>query len=83
MKYAFFPGCVAKGGCPELYQSVMQVYPQLGIELEEMATASCTDTPWKERIFHVRGLCVGLCRVRSRPPIHWACGVSQGLSVCG
>lgn len=42
MKYAFFPGCVSKGGCPELYQSVMQVYPQLGIDLEEMTTASCT-----------------------------------------
>ena len=42
MKYAFFPGCVAKGGCPELYQSIMHVYPKLGIELEEMTTASCT-----------------------------------------
>ena len=42
MKYAFFPGCVSKGGCPELYQSVMQVYPKLGIELEEMTTATCT-----------------------------------------
>lgn len=42
MKYAFFPGCVSKGACPELYQSVMQVYPKLGIELEEMTTASCT-----------------------------------------
>ncbi len=42
MKYAFFPGCVSKGACPELYQSVMQVYPQIGIELEEMTTASCT-----------------------------------------
>lgn len=42
MKYAFFPGCVAKGGCPELYQSVMQVYPCVGIELEEMTTATCT-----------------------------------------
>ena len=42
MTYAFFPGCVSKGGCPELYQSVMQVYPQLGIDLEEMTTASCT-----------------------------------------
>jgi len=42
MKYAFFPGCVSKGGCPELYQSVMQVYPKLGIELEEMTTAACT-----------------------------------------
>lgn len=42
MKYAFFPGCVSKGACPELYQSVMQVYPRLGIELVEMTTASCT-----------------------------------------
>lgn len=42
MKYAFFPGCVAKGACPELYQSMMAVYPRLGIELEEMHTASCT-----------------------------------------
>ncbi|MEX0829410.1 MAG: CoB--CoM heterodisulfide reductase iron-sulfur subunit B family protein [Nitrospirales bacterium] len=42
MKYAFFPGCVSKGACPELYQSVLQVYPKLGIDLEEMTTASCT-----------------------------------------
>jgi succinate dehydrogenase / fumarate reductase cytochrome b subunit len=42
MKYAFFPGCVSKGACPELYQSVMQVYPRLGIQLAEMTTASCT-----------------------------------------
>ncbi|MDH3503113.1 MAG: CoB--CoM heterodisulfide reductase iron-sulfur subunit B family protein [Nitrospirota bacterium] len=42
MKYAFFPGCVSKGACPELYQSVMQVYPRLGIELAEMTTATCT-----------------------------------------
>jgi succinate dehydrogenase / fumarate reductase cytochrome b subunit len=42
MNYAFFPGCVSKGACPELYQSVMQVYPKLGIDLKEMTTASCT-----------------------------------------
>lgn len=42
MNYAFFPGCVSKGACPELYQSVMQVYPKLGVDLEEMTTASCT-----------------------------------------
>lgn len=42
MKYAFFPGCVSKGGCPELYQSMMEVYPSLGVELEEMTTATCT-----------------------------------------
>ena len=42
MRYAFFPGCVSKGGCPELYQSMMEVYPTLGVELEEMTTATCT-----------------------------------------
>ena len=42
MNYAFFPGCVSKGACPELYQSVMQVYPKLGVDLKEMTTASCT-----------------------------------------
>jgi succinate dehydrogenase / fumarate reductase, cytochrome b subunit len=42
MKYAFYPGCVAKGACPELYQSVMEVYPRLGIELAEMTSAACT-----------------------------------------
>ena len=42
MKYAFFPGCVSRGGAPELYQSVMHVCRKLGIELEEMTSASCT-----------------------------------------
>ena len=42
MKYAFFPGCVSRGGCPELYTAVMSVCATLGIELEEMTSASCT-----------------------------------------
>jgi succinate dehydrogenase / fumarate reductase cytochrome b subunit len=42
MKYAFYPGCVSKGACPELYQSVMAVYPKLGITLEELTEAACT-----------------------------------------
>ena len=41
-KYAFFPGCVSRGGCPELYPAAMQVCQRLGIELEEMIGASCT-----------------------------------------
>ena len=41
-KYAFFPGCVSRGGCPELYPAAMQVCRRLGIELEEMVGASCT-----------------------------------------
>lgn len=42
MKYAFFPGCVSRGGCPELYQATKLICQRLGIELEEMPRASCT-----------------------------------------
>ena len=42
MKYAFFPGCVSRGGCPELYPAAMQVCRKLEIELEELTGASCT-----------------------------------------
>ena len=41
-KYAFFPGCVSRGGCPELYPAAMQVCQKLEIELEELTGASCT-----------------------------------------
>ena len=41
-KYAFFPGCVSRGGCPELYPAAKLVCEKLGIELEEMTGASCT-----------------------------------------
>ncbi len=42
MKYAFFPGCVARGACPELYQAAKLICQRLGIELQEMPGASCT-----------------------------------------
>lgn len=41
MKYAFFPGCVAQGACPELYQSTMKVAHHFGLELVELRDASC------------------------------------------
>jgi succinate dehydrogenase / fumarate reductase cytochrome b subunit len=41
LHYAFFPGCVAKGACPELYQSTMVVARHFGIELIELHQASC------------------------------------------
>jgi succinate dehydrogenase / fumarate reductase cytochrome b subunit len=41
-KYAFFPGCVSRGGCPELYPAVLHICKELGIELQEMTGASCT-----------------------------------------
>ena len=42
MKFAFYPGCVSRGGCPELYPAAVQVCGKLGIELEELQGASCT-----------------------------------------
>ena len=41
-KYAFYPGCVSRGGCPELYPAARRVCRHLGIELEELVGASCT-----------------------------------------
>ncbi|MSQ08846.1 MAG: heterodisulfide reductase [Dehalococcoidia bacterium] len=41
-KYAFYPGCVARGGTPELYDSAIAVTQRLGIELVELTKASCT-----------------------------------------
>jgi len=42
MKYAFYPGCVSRGGCPELYPSAVKVAARLGIELEELKDVACT-----------------------------------------
>ena len=42
MKFAFFPGCVSRGGCPELYPAAKLICAKLDIELEEMPAASCT-----------------------------------------
>jgi succinate dehydrogenase / fumarate reductase cytochrome b subunit len=42
LKYAFWPGCVAKGAAPELYVSMNRVAKELGIELVELDQAACT-----------------------------------------
>ena len=44
MKYAFYPGCVSRGACPELYSATIEVCRILGIELDEevLKGASCT-----------------------------------------
>lgn len=42
MKYAFFPGCVSRGGCPELYPAAVKVCEVLDIEFEELKGAACT-----------------------------------------
>ncbi|MBM3940247.1 MAG: disulfide reductase [SAR202 cluster bacterium] len=42
MKYAFYPGCVSRGGTPELYTATMAIAGRLGLELEEIVGTSCT-----------------------------------------
>ena len=42
MKYAFYPGCVAKGACPELKMSTEVLMKKLGIDLVELKDAACT-----------------------------------------
>lgn len=44
MKYAFYPGCVSRGACPELYTATLEVCQILDIELDEesLKGASCT-----------------------------------------
>ncbi len=41
MKYAYFTGCVAKGTCPELHHSTVELAKVLGIDLWEMTDATC------------------------------------------
>ena len=40
-RYGFFPGCVAKESCKELFNSTMLLADKLGIELIELTAASC------------------------------------------
>lgn len=42
MKYAFYPGCVSRGGCPELYPAAVKVAEKLDLELQELIDVGCT-----------------------------------------
>ncbi|HXG17593.1 MAG TPA: CoB--CoM heterodisulfide reductase iron-sulfur subunit B family protein [Methylomirabilota bacterium] len=42
MTYAFYPGCVSRGGCPELYPAAVKVADKLGIDLQELTDVGCT-----------------------------------------
>ncbi len=42
MKYAFYPGCVSRVACPELYSASVKVTEKLGIEIEEVIDVGCT-----------------------------------------
>ena len=41
MKYAYYPGCVAKSSAPELYTSTALIAQKLEVELVELTAASC------------------------------------------
>jgi succinate dehydrogenase / fumarate reductase, cytochrome b subunit len=41
LKYAYYPGCVAKGACKELHASTVAIASALEIELVELHQASC------------------------------------------
>jgi succinate dehydrogenase / fumarate reductase cytochrome b subunit len=41
MKYAYYPGCAAKGAAPELHQATMKVVERLGIEVIELENFNC------------------------------------------
>lgn len=41
LRFALYPGCAAKGATPELYQSTMAIVGRLGLEVIELAAASC------------------------------------------
>lgn len=41
LRFALYPGCAAKGATPELYQSTMAIVGRLGLEVVELAAASC------------------------------------------
>lgn len=42
MKFAYYPGCSAQSTCKELNSSTHLVAAKLGLELEELRSASCT-----------------------------------------
>ena len=45
MKYAFYPGCVSRGACPELYTATLAVCEILEIELDEEKLKKFTIDP--------------------------------------
>ncbi len=41
LKYAYYPGCAAKGATPELHQATLKVVERLGIETTELTNFNC------------------------------------------
>ena len=65
MKYAFWPGCVARGATPELYKSTLAVAKHIGMELDELEAGVCTGAgiisdadPYVQDVLNARTLAI-------------------------
>ncbi|MSQ32125.1 MAG: heterodisulfide reductase [Dehalococcoidia bacterium] len=83
MKYAFYTGCVSKGGAPELYQSITAVAPKLGLEFEELEGAACTGagvlTERNEELADTLNARTFAMAERLNLPIMTICSTCQGV----
>lgn len=83
MKYAFYPGCVARGAAPELFIATMAVADKLNLELVEINKAACTGAgvlQEKNRllgdILNVRTLAIA---EQMQLPLMTICSTCQGV----
>ena len=42
MRFAYYPGCSARSTCAELNEATHRVAAKLGLDLTELASATCT-----------------------------------------
>ena len=85
MKYAFYPGCVARGATPELYDATIEVCARLGIDLDidSMRSASCTGSgvlqEKNERLADTLNARNFALAERSGHPLMTICSTCQGV----
>ena len=85
MKYAFYPGCVSRGACPELYAATIEVCTRLGIELDAdvLKGASCTGAgvlqEKNQRLADTLNARTFAMAERSGLPIMTICSTCQGV----
>ena len=85
MRYAFYPGCVSRGACPELYAATIEVCARLGIELDAdvLKGASCTGAgvlqEKNQRLADTLNARTFAMAERSGLPIMTICSTCQGV----
>lgn len=85
MRYAFYPGCVARGATPELYSATIEICTKLGIDLdiESMESASCTGSgvlqEKNERLGDTLNARNFALAERSGNPLMTICSTCQGV----